>query len=165
MNHRTNSLLAATLVLALAHSPLNGQSASVTYYGNTVCSGSPAFSVSGLPRLGSTIRVITDPSVRYPTGSSQNSLLLGLSDQNAGGVKLPFDLSSLTFLWCGLLLNSNEVWVSVPTGTSPMTMPFTVPNDPRILGASVYVQALRKRTGLIGVEHFLSRGAKLTIGR
>jgi len=159
-------LLAAAVLAAVCHAPVTAQTASVTYYGATKCSGSPSFSITGLPRLGAGIRIVTAGSVRYPGGGSQNTLLIGLSDQNMGGLKLPIDISTLSFQWCGLLLNSNEVWLPVTTPAPSVSIPFTVPKNPAILGVSVYIQALRKRTGLApGVEFFLSRGARLTIGR
>ncbi len=159
-------LLAAAVLVAVCHAPVTGQTASVTYYGATKCGGSPSFSVTGLPRLGASIQIITDGSVQYPGGGSQNTLLIGLSDQSVGGLKLPIDINALNFFWCGLLLNSNEVWVPVLATGRRVSMPFTVPKNPVTLGVSVYVQALRRRTGVApGVELFLSRGARLTVGK
>ena len=157
----------ATTALAIAClAPLSAQTASVTYYGKTQCGGSPTFSVTGLPRLGAGIKVNTNGSVSYPTGGSQTTLLVGLSDKYMRGVKLPIDINTLTFQWCGLLLNSNEAWLPITTPAVNVSIPFTVPNDQAILGVNVYVQALRKRTGLSpGYELFLSHGARLTVGR
>jgi len=159
-------VLAAAVLAAVCYAPVTAQTASVTYYGRTFCYGSPTFSVTGLPRLGANIKINTNGSVRFPNGGTQTTLLIGLSDQNAAGVKLPFDINKLTFQWCGLLLNSNEVWLPVTTPAPYVSVPFTVPNDQTILGVNVYVQALSKRTGLSpGYELFLSHGARLTIGR
>lgn len=163
---RTRSLLLAALAASLCPTPVVGQTAEVTYYGATRCSGSPLFAVTGLPRLGSQIQIMTEGSVYYPTGGSQISLLFGLSDKAAGSLQLPFGLQYLNFRWCGLLLNSNEVWLPVRAQNPYVQVPFTVPNDPNLLGAQVHVQALRRRYGIgPGPELFLSLGVRLTVGR
>jgi len=157
--------LAPAFLTAVCLAPLHAQTASVTYYGKTQCSGSPTFSVTGLPRLGAGIAINTSGSVMYPNGGSQTTLLIGVSNTYMRGVKLPIDINTLSFWWCGLLLNSNEVWLPITTPALYVSIPFTVPNDQAMLGVDVHVQALRKRTGLApGFELFLSQGARLTVG-
>ena len=109
---------------------------------------------------------MTEGAVYNPAGGSETTLLFGLSDKAAGGLQLPIDLRHLDFRWCGLLLNSHEVSLPVRFQSPYVRLPFTVPNDPRLLGAQVHVQALSRRYGSGPVTGlFLSLGARLTIGR
>lgn len=147
--------LYTSLVLLLSATSLYAQSASYTFFGSACTSGhriSPLaavpISVSGLPRLGSSFDVITECSARYPWGNSRTVYLVtGLSDTSLGGIPLPFDISVIQpgSPYCGFLLTSMELVMRVPTQgdyLAPAAMRFTIPNNPQLLGVTVFQQVL-----------------------
>jgi hypothetical protein len=81
-------------------------------------------------------------------GGGQSFLFTGASNRSFGGVPLPFDISHLSSgreVFCGHLLTSSEFFIEA---ARVMGLPVLVqlqipiPNDPALVGASIYQQVL-----------------------
>lgn len=128
------------LATAFLGQRLPAQAASYTYFGTGYCS-TPSFTVTGLPTLGGTFVVQTEGSYGGFFGVGTSRIITGFSSQSWGGVSLPY---SIPGFFCGPLLVSVDFVLPVPTA-SPGTLvsiPFTVPNDAALLGASFYQQVV-----------------------
>jgi hypothetical protein len=163
-------MAATTAALAATAPHVFAQKASVTYYGKA-CNDAPPFTVIGLPQLGTTFQFETLSGHRMNSVSFA-TIMAGVSDKVAfGKIPLPFNLDWLSGggdTLCGLLLQSFDVSIPVPSVSGIpqlVRVPIQVPNDTRLLGATVYFQAYRQ-WGLPGTAFIYStRGAKLVAGR
>lgn len=135
-----------------------GNQPRITPFG-TGCKGSrgtPAIGAIGLPRLGQSYSITLAGGV--PGG---RALLLGGADKQVP----PFDLSWLGAPGCSLLVKAQGFFFVALDGQGGVVVRDQVPNDPRLLGKSIYVQwvtidAAANRLGLA-----FSRGLQITVGR
>lgn len=153
MIHR-NILLASALALASATS-LGAQSASYTVTGIacttgrlTSALGAVPLAANGVPRIGTTLTITTECSASYPWGNRRQVFLLtGTSNSSAGGLPLPFDISSVRpgQTDCGLLQTSGEIVIRVvneASYTTPAAIALDVPNLASLAGVTFYQQVL-----------------------
>jgi len=132
------SVLAALFLVHAAPA----QTASYSYFGAGCVS--PPFTVTGLPTLGGSFSVTTWPSWGTPGffGSSFSVIVTGFSNQSWNGVALPYAYPTANP--CGSLLVSPDFILTVPaTGGTLVSMSFTIPSEPSLLGLAFYQQVAR----------------------
>lgn len=179
MSIRLLPLIAVAALSAAAVAP--AQTASYTFVGSSCTGGrlSPTvgpvpLSVRGLPRLGMSFEVVTECSTGYPWGVRRAvTLITGRSNQQLGGLTLPFDISTLFpgQPVCGLLRTSNEVSIPVPLlshYTTPAVLRIDVPNNAALLGVNFFQQVVSVEASTFGPPFraiALSRMGHGVIGR
>ena len=174
---RTSLILMAVLTTLSAAST---QSASYRIVG-TPCTtgrltsgvGPVPLSVRGLPRIGTSFTVVTEGSARYPWGSSRAVFLFtGFSNTSAGGLRLPFDVSTLFpgEPFCGLLRTSAELRMPLPLVRDyrqAVGISFTIPNDRTLIGIRFFQQVMSLERSSFGPPFragSLSAGGEAVIG-
>ncbi len=136
------SILLTAVLLSAASLPAQG--ATVTLYG-TACrdranqSVAPMMRVSGVPQLGSQITVqYLGPNGMPLFVDNIPALITGLTGVSVPVPQLTMDMSSS----CTLLVIPDIAFFVMPrSGLAYLTqIQYTIPNDPSVLGASVYHQ-------------------------
>lgn len=135
-----------------------GNQPRITPYGSG-CKGSrgtPEIGSAGLPRLGQSYSITLAKGV--PGGSAL--LLAGVNEQRP-----PFDLSWLGAPGCALLVQTRGFFFVTLDSQGGVIVRDHVPNDPRLLGKSIYVQwvTIDAAANRLGIA--FSRGLRITIGR
>jgi hypothetical protein len=134
------------------------QAASYTYFGTNQCSVPLS---ATLPRIGKTFQVTILGSWSNPS-SWCNSYLFTSFQKRSAPASLAF-LNGSCSTGCGELLIGAE---SVILADASGTVPFTIPNDPNLVGVTFYQQALRQANYWFNcvVHHGLSNAGMGTIG-
>jgi hypothetical protein len=168
MHHPT--LLAVALLAAAA----SAQSAAYTHFGTDCASPNwtPVwFQAIGLPRPGTTFHVETEASSANPGSATTTFLCTGVSRTSYGSMQLPFDVTALNtggITFCGLLYVSCDAvyWLPRVVSTRPVLLqvPFPVPNDPRLLGATFYQQVVQHVRTAQRSDFYLSRAGEILVG-
>jgi hypothetical protein len=168
---RSHSFLVIALA-CLAGSTL-AQSAAYTHFG-TDCSSTTwrpvTFRALGVPRIGTTFHVETESSSGGVGGSTTTFLFTGVSRTSYGGLRLPFDVTTLRTIgrdFCGLLYVSIDVNQQMPyRGVQPqlVQVPFQVPNDPALVGQRLYQQVLQVVSIPHEIDYYLSRAGEALLG-
>ena len=139
----------------------------------TLTIGPVPLSVQGVPRLGSSFTLVTEGTADYPWGRwRQVYLITGVSNTSSGGIRLPFDISTLFpgQPYCGLLRTSPEVVFYVPRVRdyrTPVRITFQVPNVPALAGWRFFQQVMSIERSAFGPPFralALSAGGEGTIG-
>jgi hypothetical protein len=123
-------------------------------------SSNPRLSVNGRPVVNRSY----DVELAEANKVSVAILFTGSSDQNAGGIPLPFDLAAVGAPGCKLLV-SLQILLTTPTdqnGLAKVTLP--LPNDKSLIGAKLFQQwaVVDPSANALGLAW--SEGGKGTIG-
>lgn len=142
-------IIGAALPCALVLSSLlPAQTASYSFVGRDCGNSSTQMlDVIGTPKLGSTFYMVISGSYMGPWQAwTLNFLFTGASNKNFFSLKLPFDISALSYgnhTFCGVLRNDVISVFRAPNLVPRVKVPFPVPNDRSLLGVSIYHQAFR----------------------
>jgi len=99
--------------------------------------GTPSLALSGIPDVGNTVTI--GVAGHYPNAPQFGVLLLGLSASSWAGGALPADLSAHGMPGCSLFVRP-DVSVWLPTSGGAASYPQVLPNDPALVGLSIYCQ-------------------------
>jgi hypothetical protein len=120
--------------------------------------GVPVHTVTGTPDIGGQLQfnagTLPNPSVA--------ALLLGFQNQTYNGLPLPMDLTALGAPTCFLRTDIAVTQAALANGSASWTL--TLPNDPTIIGASLYSQTavVDPPANALGIT--LSSARRVTVG-
>lgn len=133
-------------IFVLSAAIATGQKAGYRFYG-AACQDQTlnvpvVFEVRGVPKLGSSVTIITVGRYTNRVVSQTSYITLGFSNTRLGSFRLPLDLAVIPVQPrnCGWLYHSTEI---ILHGGSRFT--YSVPNDARLLGAKFHQQVLELR--------------------
>lgn len=117
-----------------------------------------ALSVTGTPILGGTYTV----QLLMPAPNTAAAFWTGVSDRSFGGIPLPLDLGPFGAPGCSLLASMDAV-VGVATPSGVASVPITLPNDPSLVGVTLF-QQMAHVTGVNALGVLTSNGIAVQIG-
>jgi len=121
----------------------------------------PVLGNTGLPRLGSNFSF--DLSGALPNAPS--FLINGLSTTTWGLIPLPLDLTRAGAAGCKLLVSFDLVSATVSDATGAASVPFSLPNDARLIGFKLHGQWMTLDKPANGLGLAFSNGGTATLGR
>jgi len=132
-----------------------------------ICTGAgqpgavPVLTAQGEPKIGQTFTL--DLLQAAPT--SQLILALGGWDIEWYGVSLPLDLGAVGATGCTLFAPLHSTIQSVSTASGTVRWNLQLPNDPIIVGSSIYLQALIADAAANQLGFSFSNAGRMLIGR
>ena len=153
--------------LLAAAAPAQSLPAAVHYFGANSCD--LPMLVSGAPRPGNTIQIVSRGTVLVANHFVPTYVMLGLSTNWIGSLPLPLAISSQFpgASSCGQLLQSADWMALMPAATQwlpTVAFDIAIPNDPDLIGLSLACQTLLAANMFYPQYAITSNGAHIRVG-